>query len=182
MNIRKELLKLKNEEYKEFNKKLCPDTKKELLGIKVPNIRSLSKEILKELSIDDALVQIKEEYFEEIILKGFVIAYSKMDFIDKKRYIEKFIPLIDSWAISDTFIPALKIKTTELEQAWKFIIPYTKSSKEFDIRFAVIMMLDYFIVDEYVDKVLSELDKIRHEGYYVKMGVAWCLAEIRNQI
>ena len=40
------------------------------------------------------------------------------------------------------------------------------------------MMLDYFIIDEYVDKVIERLNKIKHEGYYVKTGVAWCLAEI----
>ena len=40
------------------------------------------------------------------------------------------------------------------------------------------MMLDYFIKDDYVDSVIVELDKISHEGYYVKMAVAWCLAEI----
>ena len=40
------------------------------------------------------------------------------------------------------------------------------------------MMLDYYITDEYVDKVIEILDKIEYEGYYVKMGVAWTLAEI----
>ena len=40
------------------------------------------------------------------------------------------------------------------------------------------MLLDYFIVDDYVEKVIEILDKINHEGYYVKMAAAWCLAEI----
>ena len=40
------------------------------------------------------------------------------------------------------------------------------------------MLLDYFIFDEYIEKVINILDKINHEGYYVKMAVAWCLAEI----
>ena len=39
-------------------------------------------------------------------------------------------------------------------------------------------MLDYFMTDEYVDEVLKELNNVTHEGYYVKMGVAWTLAEI----
>ena len=34
--IIKELICLKDEKYKEFNKKLCPDTKLEMLGIRVP--------------------------------------------------------------------------------------------------------------------------------------------------
>ncbi len=39
-------------------------------------------------------------------------------------------------------------------------------------------MLDYFVTEEYVDEVIKNLDRINHEGYYVKMGVAWTLAEI----
>ena len=181
-DIRKELLELSDEKYKEFNKKLCPDTKREMLGIKIPVLRSLAKEIVREYSINDILDNLKEEYFEEIIIKGFSIAYYSMSFEEKIPYIKKFIPLIDSWAISDTFIPTLKIKNKDLDKAWNLIIPYTKSKREFDVRCAVIMMLDYFIIDDYVDKVILELDKISHEGYYVKMGVAWCLAEIRDKI
>ena len=40
------------------------------------------------------------------------------------------------------------------------------------------MLLDYYITEEYVDKVIQILDKIKHQGYYVRMGIAWCLAEI----
>ncbi len=43
------------------------------------------------------------------------------------------------------------------------------------------MMLDYFITEEYVDKVIKELDKIHHNGYYVKMAVAWTIAEIATK-
>ena len=57
-------------------------------------------------------------------------------------------------------------------------MPYAKSNKEFEIRFSVISMLDYFLIDEYVDEVIKILDSINNDGYYTKMGVAWTLAEI----
>ena len=57
-------------------------------------------------------------------------------------------------------------------------MPYFSSNKEFEIRFAVIMLLDYYINEKYVNQVIEILDKVKHDGYYVKMGVAWCLAEI----
>ena len=66
----------------------------------------------------------------------------------------------------------------DLEKVWDFILPYLESKKEFDVRFAVIMLLDYYIVDDYIDEVIQKLDKVNHDGYYVKMAVAWCLAEI----
>lgn len=94
------------------------------------------------------------------------------------QYIREFVPKIDSWAISDTFVPTLKLKEKDLDKMFEFIMPYLKSDKEFEVRFAVIMMLDYYIIEKYVDRVIELLDKVKHEGYYVKMGVAWCLAEI----
>lgn len=179
INVEKELVLLADEKYKEFNKKLTPDTKKELLGIRIPDLKSLAKQVVKEYDwkywIEN---ESKENYFEEVILQGLVLAYGKNSFNDKIPYIKNFVPKIDSWAISDTFVPALKIKSKDLEEAWNFINPYFKSEKEFDVRFAVIMLLDYYIIDEYVDKVIEILDNINHDGYYVKMSVAWCLAEI----
>ena len=77
-----------------------------------------------------------------------------------------------------TVIPTLKVKEKDLDLVWKFIIPYTKSKEEFEIRFAVIMMLDYFINDEYVDKVIETIDKIKTDKYYAQMAMAWTLAEI----
>lgn len=177
-DVKAELLELADEDYKKFNEKLCPDTKKELLGIKIPQLRKLAQKIAKQDDWYDWLQTSSDKYFEETILQGLVIAYSKLKFNEKIPLIKDFVPKIDSWAISDTFVPTLKLKNDELEPAFDFIKPYFESDKEFDIRFAVIMLLDYFITDEYVDKVIKILDKINHDGYYVKMAVAWCLAEI----
>lgn len=178
INIRQLLIGLADNKYKEFNQKLCPDTKKKMFGIKVPEIRKLAKNILKEYDLEESLNHVQDEYFEEVLLQGIIIGYSKKSFEEKLKFIKEFIPKIDSWAISDTFVPSLKINKNDLNKAWNFILPYTKSDKEFDVRFAIIMMLDYFITEEYVDKVLEEIDKIKHDGYYVKMGIAWTIAEI----
>ena len=91
---------------------------------------------------------------------------------------KEFIPKMDSWAMTDTFAPTLKVKDKDLENYWNFIIPFTKSDKEFEVRFAIISMLDYYIREEYVNEVIKILDNIKHEGYYVKMAIAWTLAEI----
>lgn len=179
MEILEKLEDLKDEEYKKFNSKLCPDTKLEMLGIRIPVLRNLAKEILKEnLPWEDFVKNENTTYFEEVILQGLLIGYSKLEFEEKIKFIKLFVPRIDSWAICDTFVPTLKIKKADLEKYWKFIIPYTNSKKEFEIRFAVISMLDYFITEDYVDEVIKILDVINHDGYYVKMGVAWTLAEI----
>lgn len=176
-NIQSQLIALSEESYRDFNKKLCPDAGRELLGIRIPKLRQLAKEILKgdwETFINDG----EEQYHEEIILKGLVIGGAKLPLEEKLPLIRDFIPKIDSWSISDTFCPSLKIKPKDLAAVWKFILPYAGSDREYDVRFAVIMMLDYYITDDYAQKVIARLDTIRHDGYYAKMAVAWTLAEL----
>lgn len=46
--IRQELLNLTDKEYQKFNQKLCPDTKKKMIGIRVPVLRKLAQKIVKE--------------------------------------------------------------------------------------------------------------------------------------
>ena len=38
------------------------------------------------------------------------------------------------------------------------------------------MLLTHFITEERIETVLERLDTIRHEGYYVKMALAWALS------
>ena len=38
------------------------------------------------------------------------------------------------------------------------------------------MMLNFYIVDDYIDEILHILNNISHEGYYVKMAVAWAIS------
>ena len=154
---------------------------KEIIGIRIPNLKSFAKKFVKENDgktyLDEALKG-EDKYFEEVLFQGLVIGYTKMEIEEKIEHIKLFIPKIDSWAITDTVIPTFKFKEKELVQVWKFILPYTKSEKEFEVRFAVIVMLDYFIVPQYVDKVIKTLDGIKNDAYYAEMAIAWTLAEI----
>lgn len=178
MEVEKRLIELSEECMKKMNEKICPDTNKEILGVRIPNLRKLAKEIVKNNEWEEFIKTSKDKTFEEVLLQGFCIGYSKITLEEKYKYIKEFIPKMDSWAMTDTFVPTLKIKDNYLENYWNFIIPYTKSDKEFEVRFAIISMLDYFIIDDYVDKVIPVLNTINHDGYYVKMAIAWTLAEI----
>ena len=179
--IRNELKEKSEKSLAEFTKNLCPNNKEEILGIRIPILRKMAKEILKKewKSYLKEIEETKQEqYMEEIVLEGLVIGYSKIDIEEKLELIKKFIPKINNWLINDTFCSTLKVKEADTKKIWDFLQPYLKSDKEFEIRFAVIMMLGNFLIDEYVDKVILELDKIHNDGYYAKMGVAWTLAEI----
>ncbi len=181
---RKELENMADDALAQFTAKLCPDTdSSRILGIKVPELRKIAKSIVKEgkntAYIEEAMNFKKEKYLEEILLEGFVIGYSKIPLDQKLEYIKLFIPQIDNWLINDTVCSTLKVKKEdELKKLWSFILPYLKSKKQFEVRYAVTTMLGNFIIEEYVDKVIEELDKIENKEYYTEMAVAWTLAEV----
>ena len=93
------------------------------------------------------------------------------------KYAELFIPRINNWAGCDNFCANLKIVKKNKEKIWKFLEKYFLSRKEYEIRFAVVMSLKYFIEKEYLDKIFEKIDNLKNSEYYVQMGVAWTVAE-----
>ncbi len=174
-NIRSRLFELADEEYRKFNSSLVPGENRMMLGVRLPYLRDLAKEIAKgdwQHYLDHA----KEEYYEEVMLQGLVIGYAKAPPDEILEYTARFIPKINNWAVCDSFCTGLKLAKKQPRILWDFLQPYLRSGREFEIRFAVIMMLAHYINDEYIDRVIPRLDEIRHEGYYVKMGVAWAIS------
>lgn len=45
MNVKNTLIQLADNDYKEFNSKLCPDTKRQMLGIRVPRNKKACKRV-----------------------------------------------------------------------------------------------------------------------------------------
>jgi len=174
-NIRSRLFEMADEEYRKFISSLIPGETRVMLGVRLPRLRDLAKEIAKgdwKQFLDEG----QDEYFEEVMLQGLVIGYAKASPDEILEYAARFIPKITNWGVCDSFSTGLKLAKKQPELIWEFIRPYLKSDQEFEIRFAVIMMLAHYINDAYIDRVLSDLDRIRHEGYYVKMGVAWAVS------
>ena len=174
MDLRNKLFELADEKYKKFHSGLCPTTDN-IIGVRLPQLRQIAKEIDKD-DWRGYLENCLEDYYEENLINGLVIAYAKCDVEEKLQYIKGFVPKIDNWAVCDSFCNSLKFTTKNREIIWEFLKPYLNSDKEFEIRFAVVMMLNYYITEEYIDAVLKCLDKISHDGYYVKMAVAWAVS------
>lgn len=110
------------------------------------------------------------------MVEGLVIGYLKISFKDKIKYLEKFIPKIDNWAICDTVSSNLKVKKNEKEELWNYLQKYVGSKKEFEVRFVVVMWLFHFMEEEYINKILEQLDALYNEQYYTKMAIAWLIS------
>lgn len=163
-----------DETYRQFASKLLPEDTN-LLGIRLPILKKIAQEIANN-DWQSFLRKENDLYFEDFMLKGFVIGKIRGNIEVILPYIQEFVPKINNWSLCDSFCASLKITNKNKKVMWDFIQPYFLSSQEYEIRFAVVMALDFFLEDEYIEKVLQRLDSIKHEGYYVKMAVAWALS------
>ena len=172
---RKRLKGLADEKYRKFHSGLCPGIDN-IMGVRVPDLKKIAKDIVNSGNYLEYLEYKNLKFYEEVMVKGLIIGYIKVDFDKRLEYIEDFIPYIDNWAICDTFCSSLKSINNNKEKMWKFIIEYLHSNEEFKIRFAVVIMLDYYIDEKYVKEVLNILDSVKHPGYYVKMAISWAIS------
>jgi 3-methyladenine DNA glycosylase AlkD len=172
--IRKQIFELIDTDYQKFSAALIP-TINNVLGVRLPELRKIAKKIVKD-DWHTYLETAKDEYFEEIMLQGMVIGYVKTDIEELLFYVASFVPKIDNWSVCDSFCTGLKSTKENKERVWEFLQPYLSSKKEYEIRFGVVMLLDFYIETEYIERVLNLLDCVKHEGFYAKMAVAWAVS------
>ena len=174
--IQGELIRLKDEKYKDFSLKLLPGVPEDsLIGVRIPLLRKKASEISKGSYWSDFLKEDDNLFFEEKMLQGMVIALVKIEAREKIILIEKFLPKIDNWSVCDSFCSSLKFAGEERNQEifWEFIEPLFHDKREYHVRFASVMSLNYYLNSEYLPRVLESYNEVNHEGYYAKMAVAW---------
>lgn len=170
MNVRDELFKHQDISYKNFHSKLIPNVPAdEIIGVRVPVLRKIAKQALKEKA------GVGSKYYEEKMLRGFMAGYRKCSIDEHLKELAEFIPLIDNWAVCDCSCSTFKFTEKNREEVWEFIQPYL-SGNEYDIRFAVVMIMDYYLTDEYIDRAIDILFSIKSDLYYVNMAVAWAVS------
>lgn len=174
--IKEKLFELQDRKYSEFSSGLIPG-ENNLIGVRIPLLRKFAKEIAMsdyEFYLENSCNNM--EYFEETMLKGMVIGMVK---VDEDRYfelIQDFVPLIDNWSVNDSFCAGLKRINKCKERAWKFVLPYLESTEEFTLRFGIIILMNYFLTDEYAEEAISHVSRLKHDAYYARMGMAWFMA------
>ena len=178
-SIREELVSMADEKYRVFQSKLLPGTN-HLIGVRLPELRKLAKRIAKEYGatyLDVALArQPEKELFEEIMLQGMIIGYMKEDISDIFSYTERFVPKIDNWSVCDSFCSGFKHAVTYREEVWEWLQQFLEAEEEFTVRFGIVMLLNYYIDERYLERLFAIFDTVHQDGYYVKMAVAWAVS------
>ena len=172
--VKERIADLAESDYQNFSSSLIPGCQN-MLGCRIPALRNLAKEICKT-DFRRYLENASEDYFEETMLQGFVIGYAKMDIEERLCFAKKFIPKIKDWSVNDGFCSTFKVAAHKRERVWEFLLPYAQSGMEFEIRVAAVMYMDYFLTEEYIDRVLKMLFSMKQDDYYAMMGIAWALA------
>lgn len=176
--LREQLLELKDSKYREFHLKTCPQAN-HVIGVRLPEQRKLAKAIIKTGNYFDFLESVRPHYYEEIMITGLVIATAPMEAHERLDYIAWFLPLIDNWAICDSFCNSFKIQDdADQTHLWVFLIGLTDSTDEYTLRFVFVMILCHFIHQDYLNRIFQLLDQIKSEKYYVEMAKAWLITEI----
>ena len=174
LKVRGELQFLAEDGHRKFSENLIPGVDN-ILGIRTPILRELAKEIIK----DDPERYIKETtevYFEELMLKGLIIGNMKSDINHILNLTSFFIPKINNWAVCDSFCASLKITKKNKELVWDYLQQYAISNQTYQIRFFVVMMLDYYDQEEYLARIFKIFDSITNDDYYVQMAIAWAIS------
>lgn len=171
--LRERLFGLADTAYRDFMRPLVPGIGP-LIGVRVPELRRLARELARG-DWHDYLAGASDHYFEERLLQGLVIGCARCMPEERLALTERYLALVDNWALCDLF--CRRLPSAEREPMWHFIGPLFCSDREYVARFAAVMGRGNFVDDVHLAALLDLLDSCRHEGYYARMGVAWALSD-----
>ena len=173
-DIYKELVSLQDKGYRDMQITIIPTVDADsIIGVRTPALRTLAKELSKREDIGQFLDSLPHKFFEENQLHAFILSGMK-DAARAFELVDKFLPYVDNWATCDQMSPKVfkKHKDLLLEYTDKWIgsdHPYVK-------RFAVGMLMEHFLDEDFKTSYLTKVSKIRSDEYYVNMMTAWYFA------
>lgn len=171
-DLKKYLIGLSNEKYKNFSKGLIPGDFI-MLGVNVPTLKRIAKEIYKSnwknfLEVDD------ENTFEIKFLKGQVIANITSPYV-YEEWFWRYLPSIDDWSSCDSFISASKVIKSDRGRFFEIAKKLIDSEYEFENRVGFVILLNYFVDEEYKNEIFTAIRGFESTSYYAEMGLAWLL-------
>ena len=172
--IQDELFKMRDAEYRDFQSKLIPNAAKDyFIGVRTPDLRAFAKKIAHEDGIGEFLHALPHKYFDENQLHAFVISGMK-DFDGCVEELNRFLPYVDNWATCDQMSP--KVFKKHRPELLGNIDAWLASGRTYTVRFAIGMLMEHFLDDDFDAKYPETVASLRSDEYYVNMMIAWYFA------
>lgn len=157
-----------DEKYKDFTSRLSTSDTLPRLGIRVPILRKLAKEI------DWREYEIK--WHEDVILIGLAIGSSDLSPKDKIQELKKLLPYLSAWDQTDIINTVFKIKKKNKDVYLQFFTSLLEDERTFPKRLGIVWLMSNrkeLDRDETLEKIINADDE---DAYYISLAVAWAFS------
>lgn len=167
------LLSMQDEAYRAFHEKLVPGLRSPMIGVRVPQIRQLARELQKAGQSEEFLAELPHVYYEENMLHAQLLNLER-DFDRAMEDTQRFLPFVDNWAVCDSLCP--KVFAKRPQELLTKIRRWLSSSHTYTVRFAVTLLMKLYLGEHFSPEQLEMVSEIRTEEYYINMARAWYFA------
>jgi 3-methyladenine DNA glycosylase AlkD len=172
--IRETLLLHADEAYRLFITALKP-SRHRIIGVRMPVIRSIAKGFPDPLPYLHTFPFDPDPWYEEVLLASLLAG--KLASPDQTIIVlDRLLPLNDGWATNDTLCQSLGVMKKVPDAFLSYLKTKSISENPWDVRFAVVSLMDWYLDDHHIDDVLSVVQTIDRGHPYVMLAAAWLLA------
>ena len=172
--IKEELFNLQDEKYRDFQAKLIPTVSPDtVIGVRTPALRKYASQLVKREDVQEFLDVLPHSFFDEYQLHAFIVSAMR-DYDRCMEEVIRFLPYVDNWATCDQMSP--KVFKKHRQELIPHIKEWIASDATYTIRFAVGMLMEHFLDEDFDPKYPELVADLRSEEYYVNMMIAWYFA------
>lgn len=150
--IRQQLTALAEESYRDFSAGLLPELSRPMLGVRLPKLRRIAKELVRGDWRSEVLAfegAYRDIYFEELMLRAMTIGYGtqkeEVSADEGLSFLRMIIPHIDNWSVCDSFCNSFGFARRYPAQVWETLQEYLYSEHEFEVRVGIILLLTQYL-------------------------------------
>ena len=143
------------------------------IGVRTPELRKYAKQLVKRDDVEEFLSALPHDYFDENQLHAFILSEMK-DYGKCMTKLKLFLPYVNNWATCDQMSP--KVFKKHRSELLKEVKTWIKSKDTYTVRFAIGMLMEHFLDEDFDLKYPEMVAKVRSEEYYIKMMIAWYFA------
>ncbi len=169
----KYLESLQDKKYQEFHAKIIDYNN--LIGVKTNILKNIAKEISKG-DYKSFLEVNTSNLYELVMIEGLIYGFLKIPFQELLDYLNNYLPKIKTWAHVDLTVSNLKLFKKSPKEGFKYAKKLTHTKNTWSKRMGIVILLNYYSHDTYIDNTLEVVTKLKTKDYYVGMAVAWLVS------